>query len=345
MSSRTVFSPDHEQLTAALRDLDKARNLDLVRNNDLGVAFNFEPAAPFVGALLDLYKDLANCDLGLLPEAIARNHSSLAQECKKLIESISAFSPTEPNSKTLRDQIIKRSRDLYDGHWQRVAPSITYCKTKEGRLEGAIQSTEKAKVEFQEKINELLSSFGQSEARAQNIVKGMEKAAATVGVDRHGIEFSNQANEHQKAAWAWMTATVIFCVAGGILLHHYFIGAGKPDDLTSEKMTTAFVVFEIATRLLIFSFVSFAMYWSAKNFTSHRHNYVVNRHRQNALTTFNAFTDAAGNDERTKNAVLLQAAQAIYTPQSTGYADTGGPPQGMGGILEVVREIPTAKGS
>jgi hypothetical protein len=43
---------------------------------------------------------------------------------------------------------------------------------------------------------------------------------------------------------------------------------------------------------------------------------VVDQHRQNALSTFETFMKAA-SDEQMKNAVLLQATQAILTPQAT----------------------------
>ena len=47
---------------------------------------------------------------------------------------------------------------------------------------------------------------------------------------------------------------------------------------------------------------------------------VVNGHRQNALTTFQTFVKAAGDeDKETKNAVLLEATRCIFSPMSTGY--------------------------
>jgi hypothetical protein len=57
---------------------------------------------------------------------------------------------------------------------------------------------------------------------------------------------------------------------------------------------------------------------SARNFLAHVHNGIVNRHRQNALLTFKAMTEA-GASPAARDIVLGQAAACIYAPQETGY--------------------------
>ena len=70
-------------------------------------------------------------------------------------------------------------------------------------------------------------------------------------------------------------------------------------------------------KLIILSVFFSALIWAAKNYQAHRHNYVINRHRQDSLSTFEGFVSAAGDDTETKNAVLLQATQSIFASQST----------------------------
>jgi hypothetical protein len=77
---------------------------------------------------------------------------------------------------------------------------------------------------------------------------------------------------------------------------------------------------------------------SLRTYRAHRHNYVINKHRQNALQTFRAFSQQANADPATKSAVLLQATQCIFAPQATGYttqeADSNYSP-----IIEIVRAV------
>jgi hypothetical protein len=80
-----------------------------------------------------------------------------------------------------------------------------------------------------------------------------------------------------------------------------------------------------------------ASVWCGKSYRAYRHNAVVNRHRQNALATFEAFAKAA-SDAETKNAVLLQATQCIFSPQQTGYV-SGEPETAMPQVLEIVRNV------
>ena len=96
-------------------------------------------------------------------------------------------------------------------------------------------------------------------------------------------------------------------------------------------------IYHVASRLMAFSVLSFAIYWAAKNHGAHRHNYVINKHRQNALATFQAFTEAAKLDADVKAAVLLQASQAIYAAQSTGYSETMSAPPNPINMVEIIK--------
>jgi hypothetical protein len=55
-----------------------------------------------------------------------------------------------------------------------------------------------------------------------------------------------------------------------------------------------------------------------KSYRAQKHNEVLNRHRQNALRTFETFSTST-DDAQTKNAVLLEVTHAIFGNQNTGY--------------------------
>lgn len=70
--------------------------------------------------------------------------------------------------------------------------------------------------------------------------------------------------------------------------------------------------------MLIFSVMAYMLFLSAKNFLNHKHNAIVNKHRQNALMTHSALVESSG-DDGVRDAVLLQASSCIFSPQPTGY--------------------------
>jgi hypothetical protein len=68
------------------------------------------------------------------------------------------------------------------------------------------------------------------------------------------------------------------------------------------------------------------------------HNQVINRHRQTALTTFQAFVGST-SDLQVKNAVLLQATQAIFLPQPSGYLKADNDTPQVNQFFDLVRDV------
>ena len=66
------------------------------------------------------------------------------------------------------------------------------------------------------------------------------------------------------------------------------------------------------------STLSFGVLWRARNYRAERHNETLNKHRANALMTFRAFVEGTA-DDRVKDAILLQAAQAAFAGRPTGF--------------------------
>lgn len=112
----------------------------------------------------------------------------------------------------------------------------------------------------------------------------------------------------------------------------------KDDARGAAALTTAQSIQLGLAKLLLFSFLVGGIVWSGRVYRAHRHNYVVNKHRQNALSTFKTFVSST-QDQQTKNAVLLQATQCVFAPQVTGYITQENEASGTPQILEIVRGI------
>jgi hypothetical protein len=96
-------------------------------------------------------------------------------------------------------------------------------------------------------------------------------------------------------------------------------------------------------KLIVLSILLSAAIWTGKIYKAHRHNFIINRHRRNALSTFQTFAGGA-SDTQTKNAVLLQATTCIFGPQNTGYISQDKESEGSPQILEIIRGVGSAKG-
>jgi len=70
--------------------------------------------------------------------------------------------------------------------------------------------------------------------------------------------------------------------------------------------------------------------WNAKNYNAHRHNFVVNKHRQNSLKTFETFVKAANDDLETNS---------IFSSQASGYLSKENDSNSQNKFIEIIRKV------
>jgi len=339
-----MASPDQEKksldgLKEQLDFLVKLKAEDFIRDQDLGTRLNFRDGVPYFERMLKLYHDLAKVNLDGIAHALIENHRQLAIQARGYFEQILSFDPNQSNPKSARDGLIDQIRDNYDGHFQRIYTTIAYSIRKGTDFEALEKEARQTVMAVRQSSEDLKKQGDQLKKDAEAVLKSMQDAAAEVGVGHHAINFKTQADEHFQTSQKWLYATCGLGVLGVIALWLLFIGPLKPDV---ANMNPGQAIYEVVSRLMVFSVISFGIYWAAKNFDSHRHNYVVNKHRQNALTTFQTFVRAADKDQATKNAVLMQAAQAIYMPQPSGYSENGSGSPPPTNVFEVIKKFSPA---
>lgn len=96
--------------------------------------------------------------------------------------------------------------------------------------------------------------------------------------------------------------------------------ARRPTALAYDSSQIASYLF---SKVLILVTLGAAVTFTAKQHTANRHNEVQNFHRSSALRTYRALL-AASHDEAVQDAILQQAAQAIFSPSETGYSKGSG---------------------
>jgi hypothetical protein len=164
-------------------------------------------------------------------------------------------------------------------------------------------------------VNDAVAEIKSKNDQASNALKAIQTVAAQSGVTRQSTWFEQEAREHRTAAIWWALGTAIFAlltVLWGVAALWLL-----PID---PKETLPVVVQQAIGKLIVFSGLTYALLWSARNYTANRHNVIVNRHRANSLQTFEAFVSAAEGDSETKSAVLLQATTSIFAAQPSGYS-------------------------
>ena len=148
------------------------------------------------------------------------------------------------------------------------------------------------------------------EESAKNILEHIQKIAAEQGASQQAIFFKDASEYHKDLAGTWGNRTIITAIVlCGFAVLSLFFHKWEWLGLDTSKQYDAFQL--ALSKILIFSVISYILLLCARNFLAHKHNSIVNKHRQNALLTFNALADAAGT-ETNKDIVLTHAAECIF---------------------------------
>ena len=325
-----------ERLAAALDKLSQIDAKSLVRKDELGAQLCFEDGLPYFQRTLTLFSDLSALPLDSLSYTDMSELTAVAEKALNEFTIISKFSVETYPENTIgrRNQLIVNFSNQYNQYHKIVAPRLAYLVAKEMDIGALKAKADDIVQDLEQSIAEHMHKLQERESKADGILESMRKAAGEAGVSAHAFHFAEEAKAQAKGASGWLVVTVAVALAtllfAGYTIHFY---AQEAESLSIQHSIQIGIA-----KLIAFSVFYFGLIWSGRNYRAQRHNYVVNKHRQNALSTFDAFVKAAG-DEATKDAVLLRATEAIFTPGASGYITGESEPQGTSHILEVLRQV------
>lgn len=175
-----------------------------------------------------------------------------------------------------------------------------------------------------QELNPLLEPVKKSKAEMDDIimrqheisqaVKNVESLLPRLGVGAQAATFEELVSKHKKASYKWFCATVAltsvtFLVAILDYLHTQgLLVPSSPVDVPSS----------IASRVIIFSLLSFTTIGASKNYRSQKHNEATNQHRATALKTYASIFKGAHSPD-TEDKLLVIAADAMFRDRPTGY--------------------------
>lgn len=288
---------------------------------------------------------VAKVDPVSLPDGHLRRFYDAMRSLKTSLRGLGTFDPEKIRTQEkgaadpfhVRDQLIATVREAHDQVFTDLAPIIA-GGTQMGDDLATISEIARGVVgevsdDLRAKRDDAVAMLDELRSLA---AKAKESAQET-GVATHGRGFGDAADSHRSAAIAWLVLVGALLILAGGLATWSLVWTFNHRATIAKLSPVAATQFTIS-KLVIASLVGSAIVWSARMYRAHRHNEIVNRHRQRALTTFETFVKAT-KDEQTKSAVLLQTTESIFSPQATGYmgeeADVGGGPK----IIEIVRGI------
>ncbi len=309
------------QLVETQQSLERMQQFDvasLAREEDLGRTFDFSGIVSPATKLVRLYNQLGVSALEDFPDSALTKIKQIADADFNRFEQVLEFDPAtvqNQNPTQPRDQIIQQVTKAYEQSFNALFPYISYGASKSVDFQRMENEARAMLQGVKDEATEITGQLTEHQEQAQNVLADVRKLAAEQGVSQQAIYFKDESEYHSDLADTWRKRTIRLAWALGIyaffsvFLHK--VPWLKPDDaIQSIQLVTS--------KVLIFGVIGYMLILSAKNFLSHKHNSIVNKHRQNALMTYTALTDSATTEE-VKDVVLSHASSCIFSPQDTGY--------------------------
>lgn len=300
-------------------------NADLLAQLDrLGAAYEFSAVVEPAKELISIFQKIPIESLGQFPNNERNIIKSQADGIYNLFEQIMSFDAKQADAQQKHQQLVSQIDNQYQPVFSHLHPYISYAMARTVDFNELASQGRAAVQAVKDETATLMRELDQQQEEAKQILDNVRKVAAEQGVSQQAVYFAEESKMHGTKAddWQsrtyWMAAIVIF-YGGASFFFHKFQWIAP----TTMPETVQFV----ASKIVIFVVLAYMLFLSARNFLSHRHNEIVNKHRQNALMTYQALVDAAGSSEASAT-VLSHAASAIYQLHETGYARSGGDRQG-----------------
>lgn len=284
----------------------------LVREEDLGRELAFKDAVEPAQRIINLYGQIALDALDDFPEELLATVKSQAEQHYKFFDNILEFSSTQENAAVERETLLTQLRDNYNSIFSQLQLTIAYSAqrvTDFGRLEKEAGLAIRA---IEDKTKAIVDRIEKAEVAVDTILENVRQAAGELGVSQQAVHFDASVKAHNVGADKWhsrllFTGTVLGVYAFSTLFFHKipWLQAADPIQL-------------VVSKVLIFAVISSYLFVCIRNYTSHKHNAIVDKHRQNALLTYKALVDAAGETPNSE-VILVHAAACIFGPQGTGF--------------------------
>lgn len=311
-----------ESKEKALESLQRMQTFDTssLKREELGIEMNFEDAVEPANRIILLYKQIS---INVLEDFPVQQLNSLVNQANadyNRFQEIINFSQKENDAFNRRNNIIEQIQNSYQSTFNSLSPLISYSTNKSvdfKRLEI------EARAIIQNIIDEGHNLAKQLEAKklaAESALAEIRAVAAEQGVSQQALYFKTEAENHDKEAHNWKVTTNWLAIGMGA----YAVFTLFLHKIPWFQATNVYDSVQLAvSKVLIFAVISYMLYLSAKNFLAHRHNSIVNKHRQNALMTYKAIVEASSNTEN-KEVILAHASSCIFGPQATGYSQEKG---------------------
>ncbi|WP_031555313.1 hypothetical protein [Parvularcula oceani] len=302
--------------------LERVQTFDpemLPQKDRLSKSFRFDEAVEPAKKLVALFKKLPAEILPELADQQLKQVGDSANAVYNTFEQIISFDETQANSLQARASIITNITSQYQTTFNAIYPIVSYAMARTVDFSSLAHQGQAAIQSIRDQTSAIQKELESTSEEAEKILEEVREAAAEQGVSQQASYFASEANRHAELATKWRDVT--WWTSGALALYSFIMLFSHSIPFLAAN--SVYGAIQFTTSKFLFAFVlGYLVFLSARNFLSHRHNQIVNTHRQNALMTYRTLVDAGGTPEA-RDSVLSFAAAAIYQLHDTGYTKHG----------------------
>jgi len=162
--------------------------------------------------------------------------------------------------------------------------------------------------------------------------------SGSAGVTRFSELFQKLAGEAQDRArkWFWVTVVLASATLAAAAALPVMLLLGVRVELSGPEQYSL-----LGSKILIVSLLFGATRWASRNHRTWEHQQALNRYKDTALRTFEAFAEASSTPE-SRDVVLREGARCVFAPHPTGFV-TGRDEDGPMNSFEIIQSAVKAE--
>ena len=298
--------------TRATIDRWTVRKEELIRQPEKWGPINFEDIEQELETVFWLVETIKDLPLRIIPDEDLGPALQSLQNIVIDLEDIGNFQ-ISGDAQASRNQLAGKLARHVENVMRSLGVWLPFLVLRSGAIENWAGKMEN---EFQKAAVMLKQQLDAAENRLAQIDEALQTARATAGDAGAAVftqEFDNETKAARNRSWWWLATTIIFVIAALTMPILVIIGElGTPPTATLEA------VYMTGWRVIAIGVLFYAAAWSGRVVLANMNLASVNKHRAISLRTLQAFHKAA-NDPAAKDAVVLEAARAVYENVPTGY--------------------------
>lgn len=320
------------QLTTVLDTVVSTPIEELLENPGWGV-LNFKNVEPELRVSIAFLKRVYHADLGQLPEQMVSGMLASATEISTAIESIKNFSVAQGDASGTQAAISNKIRSGMNTLLSGYTPVLTLLDFIEGKTDSRSVELERLIGETKKQSTDLLADMNKSAVDAAAALTATKSAAGKAGVGVFTDDFKGEAGDYDSNSKIWLGITGVLAVVT-VLIAAFYV---KIFEVPTGTDWVPLVHYTTSKIVVIGLFIT-ATVWCGSLYKTSRHHQTINKHRANALKTFQAFVEAT-IEPTVKDAVLMETTRSIFAITPTGYVGGSGGVKDNSTIIEVMKNV------